>query len=1608
MQAALGLHLQLGIYLGEGDSDVRLTPATRLEEYGVTQLVGIVANSGVDGVDSAGVIEEDATFTLTLNGGPGQGGSEYAVRVRQADTLDNLAVPDLIADIDRALAAAGLSGQVQARYDPEAQRLILLATGDGIHEMAVSTNEALGFRDQRDNLADLTITSIRVPDGPDDGNEPDDADTYRIDLHGAQTLEQVIEAVANETGGAVTLRIDADRPALIVAGPADEQLVVGAFAAHGLTSTTAVGLGILGTSGSNELRGQSLAHIGIADRIFLAEPDAGESTIELTLTLGADVDLRAALGLIGFEVASVEPIELGFTLPVRLRDPGVGDAQDGRITVSELLAGDVAALVDIGSSQGLFDGATLSGALELSADLFGQPAFSGPLATIRLSLLVPQDLTTVTITPENVHADLAQLGNLSPAQIVAMIRSFVTQLTEESETSPLLSTELPLVERSLGDIVQSVDEVLAWLDTIVASVDPTAIRELRDRLESAIVDLDRPRVEKAALFRALGALDRVLAADVADLPALLVSATAELRHAAEPFLAELDRDANDNPLLTELRDRLSGLQNLVPSLNTLAERLNAQLPDNLQITLDLPYYDANEQEPNEQERALVIGLRGNFAPDPWEFEPELPAFDVGPIELSVDASATLYASGSIGLGMGLRLGALDRFGSPGWENIDDAAFLIVNPPRDGNGNLVNPNLVPTQLELQAGFAVQGDGTVQFGGLELIEASADLSLLAAREETVDVEGSTATLPVGQVPRGGNPRFVIVAARGGEFDISSPDGQRRVTVLPPEYFEVIENQIRFFVDEHAEYHVAHLPPRVSVTYQTNDYPATPADPGNADQQASVTVDFGEPDINNNLLGAVAFADLFGEGGVQPRITAAGLLAGALDASFLGQHVEDAVTLAVALDHLTDPILTVDTARLTSIWDQLDFDLLSIFDGIEALLQLLENGLRHEVASQIPLIGDLDPRVIQDVREDFVAPIREFLVAQGGSLAEVQEKLQTRIFELLGRGEEGLGILGHRNEDGTIGPNGVLEDVQVELNKDRIEFQVILVGAETIGNVDFSSGLGGLPLEAQGGVSIDLGYTIIFGVGYHRTEGFYYLGNDDDAPLVDEDNQPLPEFSLDLDVAMQTVDRGGEQVPASLTLDLFLITFSATDRGDTGFEGTLSLDVDCGPGGHLRLSDLAERSFGEVFAASLSTVATIDLLLDASINDDLPHLTAELKAGFGFALTTDGGVLETHYGDVPETPGIEPYFALDNITLDLGDFLSKYLGPAITKVLEILQPVQEVVKWLTEPVPGVSDLSELVGGGPITLLDMVAWKEPEVARAARKFVNVVQSLGTITGAISTATADGIVLRLGGVSFFGDGLTTPGWNRDVQLVGAHPGDGEPDGGGVTSVLRDPAESVAAQLREGQLGDLTSRLQRAPDGDGSDDGLGIKLHFLELPTILKIVLGQTANVISWDIPTFAMDFDWDARFPVIPVPPISVAVGAHVGFTIDLSVGYDTRGLETGYFADGFFFGDLADVFAGDDIDEFRLTLGGTVAALLDVVVASAGIEGELRADLTANWRDPNQDGKMYLDEIARIINQDGPLCLFNLKLELHAILRLVWEVLFYSGSLDIVDFPV
>jgi hypothetical protein len=58
-----------------------------------------------------------------------------------------------------------------------------------------------------------------------------------------------------------------------------------------------------------------------------------------------------------------------------------------------------------------------------------------------------------------------------------------------------------------------------------------------------------------------------------------------------------------------------------------------------------------------------------------------------------------------------------------------------------------------------------------------------------------------------------------------------------------------------------------------------------------------------------------------------------------------------------------------------------------------------------------------------------------------------------------------------------------------------------------------------------------------------------------------------------------------------------------------------------------------------------------------------------------------------------------AFRDVGLDLGTFISDFLGPIIGQVQDVTEPIQPLIDVLTAPIPVISDLA----GSPITLIDI-----------------------------------------------------------------------------------------------------------------------------------------------------------------------------------------------------------------------------------------------------------------------------------------------------------------
>ena len=205
---------------------------------------------------------------------------------------------------------------------------------------------------------------------------------------------------------------------------------------------------------------------------------------------------------------------------------------------------------------------------------------------------------------------------------------------------------------------------------------------------------------------------------------------------------------------------------------------------------------------------------------------------------------------------------------------------------------------------------------------------------------------------------------------------------------------------------------------------------------------------------------------------------------------------VTLAVNINDPLKPQLVIDEDAITEMFENVEFDLLMIVQGIEAMLETVEEGLTSEIISSLPLVGDgLDTAgtFLGKMRSEYVTPFREFLEDVGGTLDDVAEEVQVFVFDTLG--PDGLDILGDRDEDGSVD----LDDVEVGLTKEEFEIAITLSGSDEM-TADFSTNLDGLvfDVETVGGVRVGFEYEIDFGVGVSKSSGFYFvLNSDEDDP-------------------------------------------------------------------------------------------------------------------------------------------------------------------------------------------------------------------------------------------------------------------------------------------------------------------------------------------------------------------------------------------------------------------------------------------------------------------------------------------------------------------------------
>ena len=440
------------------------------------------------------------------------------------------------------------------------------------------------------------------------------------------------------------------------------------------------------------------------------------------------------------------------------------------------------------------------------------------------------------------------------------------------------------------------------------------------------------------------------------------------------------------------------------------------------------------------------------------------------------------------------------------------------------------------------------------------------------------------------------------------------------------------------------------------------------------------------------------------------------------------------------------------------------------------------------------------------------------------------------------------------------------------------------------------------------------------------------------------------------------------------------------------------------------------GAIADLMLSTAAAVKLAkgteLDFNGDKVIVHKTISLATGPAVAVkvkVVDDGV------GVPSAVAINSLetatlvtgdfnLAFNDLTLDLGGFVTDLLGPVITSINDIVEPFKPVIDVLTTEVElleklGLAGVFDQDDDGKATLIEIALTlaggvKNGKTQAKFVKFINAVTTIIELTESLSDlensiAGGGSLAIDFGSYELQGFKGASSDENEDATNV-------DPTTGGNGAGLDMNASSQTGTSGNSKVSKFFGKL-----GD-----LGITLDVIENPfSVISFLLGQDIDLVTWDVPVLDLNFKIEQEFPI--VLGIKGVLGGEFSVYADLVFGFDTAGLsqwkekdfaiEDAYLIfDGFYLSDV-DPITNEDVDEltFEATISAGVeaSAVIASIRATGGITGTAGLDLIdIGEREGTSDGRIRGSEIISRINR--PLELFQLSGKVEAFANIVVSI--------------
>jgi hypothetical protein len=491
----------------------------------------------------------------------------------------------------------------------------------------------------------------------------------------------------------------------------------------------------------------------------------------------------------------------------------------------------------------------------------------------------------------------------------------------------------------------------------------------------------------------------------------------------------------------------------------------------------------------------------------------------------------------------------------------------------------------------------------------------------------------------------------------------------------------------------------------------------------------------------------------------------------------------------------------------------------------------------ANPVPLLG----HQLQLAKEGQVIDgFRHTLVAQVASLQHfTPDDITQAILDGLGSTPGGLNVLADKNHDGAV------DDADIDVTTlgptaHSFHFRLSMAPSRNSGQFGLDLGLPGLPFSTTDtsavavSVGFDLGMTITESID---TTTKVSLSLDSDSTLTVEASVTGSNLPLKLGFLTGTIQDADPNHPSSFN-GTYNLHFSGDNLGNSEASATLAGAAEVNL--HLGLT------FGaDPVAFGLSSA--FHLHWTFSNNPDDP----------AFANPSDF----TSFGLLNDV-------SFNDIELDVSSFLG-FFDQMVADVQQVTKPLQPLADIILLRLPVLSDVSEQVGNGTLTVASLLGGDTSDLAKFAH-FINLVNNLPDQTGDLP--------LPLGSFSITDPRATGPNQDPPADIADDHPALN------LVDYLFQSGIPIFSQLE--QTGMLTFPIL--------DDATNLFKLFLQRSSSPPVELFTCNLGIDFQPPSL------DVPVPIVPAVTadftLSVSLSAHA------TLGYDTSGILTGDPLNGFF----------------------------------------------------------------------------------------------------------